>query len=197
MILRDKAIVSDLERFRVMSRDQIAALHFSHCKNPVKDANLCLKRLRRDGLITCSTERRVYVYFPVPSIKRDSSKLQHYLGLCDVYLELRKREKPRLFEVEPKCGKGNPEPDIFTIWRGAPFWIELQRSTYSERVMKEKMDRYERYYYSGEWHGAAWQPTEKKVFPRVWILTKTAYNVGERPFLVLQNPDVASLFQHG
>ncbi|GIP38287.1 hypothetical protein J31TS4_15670 [Paenibacillus sp. J31TS4] len=196
MIIRDKAIISDLERFRAMTRDQIAALHFSHCRNPAKDANLCLKRLRRDSLITCSTERRIYVYFPVPSIKKDSSKLQHYLGLCDVFLELRKHDMPKWFTIEPKYGKGHPEPDIFTIWKGAPFWIELQRSVYSDRVMKEKLDRYERYFYSDDWHAEPWQPTDRKVFPRVWIITQAMYQV-DRPFKVIQTKSVEELLVIG
>lgn len=47
MNARDKAIVSDLVRFRCLSRDDIAELHFSNIKNPITQANMVLKRLRR------------------------------------------------------------------------------------------------------------------------------------------------------
>ncbi len=168
---RDKAIIADLERFRCLTRDDVAELHFSKLKNPIKEANNALLRMRRDGRIGVSKERRMYIYFPVPSIKKDSAKLNHFLAIADFYKQLCKIEKPRTFDVEPKLGgKGNPEPDAFAIWRGAPWYIEIQRSVYSEKQWTEKLNRYERYYIGGEWEKAEWQPAERKVFPYVWVV---------------------------
>ena len=49
-------------------------------------------------------------------------------------------EKPKVFEVEPKVGeKGTVEPDVFAIWRKAPFYIEVQRNIYSAKVFKAKL----------------------------------------------------------
>jgi len=168
---RDKAIIEDLERFRCMTRDDVAELHFAGVKQPIKEANSVLLRLRREGLIGVSKERRMYIYFPVPGIKKDSTKLGHFLSIVDFYKQLRRIEQPRTYEVEPKLGgKGMPEPDAFTIWKGAPWYIEIQRSVYSEKQWAEKMNRYEQYYLSGEWEKAEWQPADRKVFPYVWII---------------------------
>ncbi|CDN44176.1 Uncharacterized protein BN871_EI_00050 [Paenibacillus sp. P22] len=165
---RDKAIVTDLERFRVLTRDDIAELHFSGLRNPVREANNALLRLRREGHIAVSKERRKYTYFPMPSIKKDSAKIGHFLAIAEFFRQLRRIEEPRRFEVEPKYGKGRPEPDAFVIWKATPWFIEIQRTVFSERVIKEKLDRYEAYFHSGEWERADWQPA-KKIFPVVWI----------------------------
>lgn len=188
MNARDKAIVADLERFRCLSRDDIAELHFSHVKHPVTQTNIVLKRLRRDGLIKCSAERRKYIYFPADrSIKPDSQKINHFLAIADFYKQLRRIESPRVFVVEPKLGgKGLPEPDVFTIWKGAPWFVEIQRTQYSEKMMTEKINRYEKYFVSGEWEREKWQPKDKKIFPYIWIIGIAEYSIGNRPFRVFQ-----------
>ena len=189
---RDRAIISDLERFRCLQRDDIVDLHFKGIKNGVDRANKVLKRLRRDGYIDCSTERRMYMYFPKPSIKKDSAKIAHFQAIAKFYKEASVIEKPRIFIVEPKYGKGNPEPDVFMIWRRTPFYVEIQRSVYSNKVMTEKMNRYERYLNGAAWKQESWQPIDKKIFPFVWILSETTYNI-DTPFKVLQTRTVADL----
>lgn len=188
MNARDKAILSDLQRFRCLSRDDIAELHFSHTKHPVTQANIVLKRLRREGVIKFSAERRKYIYFPAErAIKEDSQKINHFLAIADFYRQLNRIEAPRLFQVEPKLGgKGLPEPDVFAIWKGAPWFVEIQRTRYTAKVMAVKMNRYDQYHVNGDWERASWQPPGKKIFPYVWIIGAVDYKVGIRPFKVLQ-----------
>lgn len=188
MNTRDKAIVEDIQRFRVLSRDLIADLHFNNVKNKITAANYVLKRLRRDGYIACSTERRQYLYFPADkSIKKDSSKLGHFLQIAEFYTELCKVEKPRTFIVEPRYSKGMPEPDVFMIWKGAPWHVEIQRTAYSEKQMKEKIQRYDHYHLSNEWQGESWQPADRKLFPYLWINGVGKYNIGVRSYKVFQS----------
>lgn len=173
MTSRDKAIIADLQRFRAMTREQISALHFSSCKNATKEANSVLLRLRRDGHISASKERRMYTYFPSKSIKKDSSKLNHFLAIADFYCEISKHDKIKRFDVEPKIGgKGYPEPDVFMIWRGTPFFIEVQMSDYSSKQWLEKLNRYEQYYHTNDWQKLDWQPKDKKVLPMIWVCGK-------------------------
>lgn len=42
---RDKEIIEALERFKCLSRDQIASMFFNHTKKPHTNANFVLKRL--------------------------------------------------------------------------------------------------------------------------------------------------------
>ncbi|OMF35247.1 hypothetical protein BK133_11080 [Paenibacillus sp. FSL H8-0548] len=187
MIARDKAIVADLERFRCLTRDDVAELHYGHVKNPITEANKTLLRLRREGLVTVSKERRKYLYFPQHSIKKDSQKIGHFLAIADFFKQLRRHEAPRIFQVEPKIGgKGLPEPDAFAIWKGAPFYIEIQNSAFTEKMIIDKMNRYEQHYLTGEWEKAEWQPQLKKVFPYVWIVGAQRFDVGMRSFKVFQ-----------
>lgn len=175
---RDKAIVEELHQFRCLSRDDIVDLHFSNLKSPITSANYVLKRLRRDGYIDVNTEMEPYIYFPKPSsVKKDSQKIPHFLSIVDFYKQIKQHQEPKQFIVEPKYGKEYMEPDIFMIWQGAPFFVEIQRSVYTEKVMRAKLERYEKYFYSEEWKDEAWQPTNKKFFPYIWIIADIHYKI--------------------
>ncbi|MEK4565167.1 replication-relaxation family protein [Alkalihalobacillus sp. FSL R5-0424] len=189
---RDKAILSDLKRFRVMRRDDICKIHFSNLKQPVKACNNVLKRLRRDGYVHAITDRNQYFYHHAEQqLKKDSAKIPHFLAILDVYLKLCEVEVPRVFDVEPKLSdKGTVEPDVFCIWRKAPFYIEVQRTNYSAKVFKTKMDRYETFFYGEEWHNEKWQPKNNKpVFPRVWVIGEGRYDVTGRPFHLMSTKE--------
>lgn len=175
---RDLQIIRDLERFRVMSRNDIIDLYFSHLKNPVNSANTVLKRLVRDGQIKVSKLFNPYVYFPIQStIKLNSTKIPHFLKIVEVYKQIRKYANPARMQVEPKLGdKGTIEPDIFTTIKGAPFFIEIQRNIYSQKVMNDKIKRYEALYYSNEY----------KNFPFIIMVSDIKYEI---------DSDVLNVFQ--
>lgn len=173
MTTRDDAIISDLQRFRAMTRGQIERMHFGEVENKVNECNRVMLRLKRDGHVAVSKERRMYIYFPVPHIKKDSSKLNHYLAIADFYCEINNYAEPTRFDVEVKLGaKGSPEPDIFMIWKKTLWFVEVQQSVYSAKQWQEKLNRYEKYYLSEEWKSLDWQQKEKKFFPMVWIVGK-------------------------
>lgn len=185
---RDKAIVADIQRFRVLSRDLIASLHFQHVKFSITAANNVLKRLYRDKHIERSTDRRQYLYFPAENfIKKDSAKLGHFLQIAEFYRDLCKVEVPKVFIVEPKYDKGFPEPDVFMIFKGYPWHVEIQRTQYSDKQMKEKLQRYDHYYLSNSWQGEPWQLKERKLYPYLWITGVGKYNIGIRSYKVFQN----------
>jgi hypothetical protein len=191
---RDKSILDDLNRFRCMSRDDIISIHFNNVRDKITVCNRVLKRLRRDGHIEVNANQYPYIYFPSPSpIKKNSQKINHFLSIVDFYKQLKKHAEPKQIVIEAKYGKGMPEPDIFTIWQGTPFFVEIQCSVYSEKIMNEKLERYEKYYLSEEWHKLTWQPNNKKVFPFVWIITEHQYNVESKDFRVFQTRDVDEL----
>lgn len=194
---RDRAILDDLSRFRCLSRDDIVDLHFQGLRQATKACNMVMKRLRRDGYVDVSIQQQPYIYFPHPSpIKKDSQKIPHFLAIVDVYKQLLLFAKPREFIVEPKFGKGMCEPDVFVIWRGAPLFIEVQRSIYSSAVMDAKIKRYEAYFESREWEKETWQPADKKLFPRILILTDTRYDVSSDNFMVFQAQNIKTHLEH-
>jgi hypothetical protein len=178
---RDKAIIRDLNKFRVMDRDSIAELHFAGLKNPKLAANNVLLRLLRDGQIQRSTAFVPYCYFgPETQIKKNSAKIGHFLAILDVYKEMRKLGRLETFLVEPKYGsKGVAEPDIFAMYRNTPFFIEVQKTVYSEKQMNEKLQRYVDFYNTG---------IMAKPFPHVLILSDQRYAIdGQYPFKVFQS----------
>ncbi|TKI81186.1 replication-relaxation family protein [Bacillus mycoides] len=175
---RDKDILKDLRRFRCLSRDDIIDLHFKNLKKAVTCCNAVMKRLRRDGSVDANVSQQPYIYFPQPStIRKTSQKIPHFLAIVDVYKQLLQYENPKLFKVEPKYGKEYMEPDVFTIWRKSPFFIEVQRSIYSQRMMQEKMNRYEFYFQSLKWQQESWQPQKSKFFPSLLIIADKHYEI--------------------
>ncbi|WP_050613366.1 replication-relaxation family protein [Bacillus testis] len=174
---RDQDILNDLLRFRCLTRDQLISLHFSQLNNPITSCNTVLKRLRRDGQIDVATHTQPYIYFPIPSIKKDSAKIPHFLSIAQFYIDIQHTGEIKNFIVEPKYGKDFMEPDVFMIYRKAPFFVEIQRSVYSKKVMDAKFKRYFHYYMSKEWENEAWQPKDRKVFPRILLITTTRYEL--------------------
>jgi hypothetical protein len=107
--------------------------------------------LSRDGYIEVSTKQQPYIYFYAPCpIKKDFTKIPHFLKIVEFYKSLLKYEEPKSFIVEPKFGKGFMEPDASMRWKKGPFFVEIQRSVYSDKVMQEKVGRYEAYFMSNE-----------------------------------------------
>ncbi|MDA2302834.1 replication-relaxation family protein [Bacillus cereus] len=190
---RDKAILNNLKRFRCMSRDDIIDLHFQGLKNAVTCCNTVMKRLRRDGHVDANISQQPYIYFPQSStLRKTSQKIPHFLGIVDAYKQLLYYEKPKLFKVEPKYGKEFMEPDAFTIWRRSPFFIEVQRSVYSKKVMQDKINRYELYFHSQEWHNESWQPKESKYFPSILIITEKYYNISSFSLRIFQASSISN-----
>ena len=192
---RYKAILSDLERFRCLSRDDIAAIHFRSNKAPIKATNEVMRRLRDRGEVEVVSSAMPFVYSLKPStLRRDSQKIPHYLAIANVYRQMIKLSPPRIFLVEPKYGKGMPEPDIFAIWANKAFFIEVQRNVFSMKVWEDKFGRYFDFFQNGSWKTESWQPTERKVFPFIWILSSTKVPVPKGlPFPVIQSTSTNDL----
>jgi hypothetical protein len=177
---RDKVIINDLNKFRVMDRDSIAQLYFNNLKNPKDAANSVLLRLLREGHIKRSTSFVPYVYFgPDVEMKKNSTKINHFLAIVNVYKELKKLGNVNTFLVEPKYGKKGEcaEPDIYCVYRNTPFYVEVQRTLYSEKLMNEKLDRYVDLFNS----------RLVNPFPHVLILSDQRYAIDNQyPFKVFQ-----------
>jgi hypothetical protein len=175
---RDYSIICDIERFRCLSRDDIMTLYFSHTRNPIPAVNKILRRLVDRDLLKVDRDATPYLYFPAGSkMAFNSQKINHYRAIFNVYLGICKLGGLRRFEVEPKLGaKGTVEPDVFCIWHGTPFFIEVQLSNfYNTNYMLKKLARYEQYRLNGNWRGLDWQRKDKKVFPLVWIVSEKQY----------------------
>lgn len=179
---RDKEIIRALNKFRVMDRDSIGELFFAGLKNPKYAANNVLLRLMRDGQIKRSTAFVPYVYFgPDVDIKHNSAKIGHWLGILDVYKELLKLGELESFMVEPVYGRkddGYARPDIYCYFRRTPFFVEVQKTRYSQRQIEEKLNRYAALFKSGVL-------TDQQT--RVLILSDHRYAIeGDYPFRIFQ-----------
>lgn len=182
MIKRDYSIIKSVARFHCLSRDDIIALFFLQTKNPIPAANKILRRLIDRGLLKVDRDASPFMYFPAGSkMAYNSQKIVHYRSIFKVYMQMAQLGSLRRFDIEPRLGeKGIVEPDIFAIWHGTPFFMEIQLSNYATDIMLKKIARYEQYHISRQWEKLDWQKQNKKVFPIIWI-------VGERQYSGLLN----------
>jgi hypothetical protein len=173
---RDQEIINTLERFKCLSRDDLITLFFKDKKSPISNCNSILRRLRDRGHIKQSKRHNPALYFPNPSkIKESSQKIDHFLNIANVFITL--RNYIGSFDVEPKLGpKGTVEPDAFMIYDNSPYFVEMQLTKYDAKTMKAKIERYENYYYSGEWRNLSWQPDDP-FFPAIAIFSETPYEI--------------------
>ncbi|PDY14143.1 hypothetical protein COO16_04045 [Bacillus pseudomycoides] len=194
---RDKCIIDNLYRFRVLTRDQIISLHFSDLKKPISNCNLVLKRLQDRKYIKALRNFKPYVYIPSDSkIKENSQKILHFLAIADTFIEMKQYDTPTNLIVEPKfTKKGAIEPDLFCLWKKSAFFVEVQRTVYSEKVMNEKISRYEEFYYSEVWKDFEWQKSDKKVFPIIIFITNTRYNIKTDVLKIVQVPNIQNLIE--
>lgn len=186
---RDKEIIEALERFKCLSRDQIASMFFNHTKKPHTNANFVLKRLRRDGYITARTDKafQQYVYFPnPPSIKENSQKVGHYLLIAQVFIDMSKYDTVKQYDIEPFVA--DFIPDAFARWKGSRWFIEVQNSLYTSKQLEQKLKKYLAWYESGEWKYTQFVNDMKPIFPHVLIVGKVnkKVNVEEYPFRIAQ-----------
>jgi hypothetical protein len=114
-------------------------------------------------------------------MKKNSAKIGHFLAILDVYKELTKMGVVETFLVEPKYMKKGEcaEPDIFCRFRDTNFFIEVQRTNYTENQMLEKLNRYVDLYNSG---------VMSEPFPHILILSELRYGIAKDfyPFKVFQ-----------
>ncbi|MDR6999678.1 hypothetical protein [Neobacillus niacini] len=92
---------------------------------------------------------------------------------------MRKRGRLETFLVEPKYGsKGLVEPEAYAKFRNTGFFLECQRTWYSEKQMADKLGRYVNFYNSG---------VMASPFPHLLIITNQRYSIdGEYPFKIFR-----------
>jgi len=185
---RDRDILNSLSKFKVLSSNQIAALHFSTNSNPMVNCNRVLKRLRKEGYISANTERpfQPYLYFLNPSpIKKNSQKIDHFLMIAQTYIDMKSYDDVPMFEVEKKLEHATFIPDGYANWLDREWFIECQNSLFSTKQLYDKLNKYVQFYNQG-----ILDP-----FPNVLIIGKINLNLKKEdyPFLVRQKQSIHDL----
>ncbi|QSX23722.1 hypothetical protein [Priestia megaterium] len=196
---RDKDIIGFINQFRAVDRDSLVELFFKQLKSPVNACNSVMIRLYRLGLIERTQQYSPTVYLPVDAkIKKNSQKILHFLSILDVYKQMCVYSMPRnvIVEDKPTGRKGGIEPDLFCIFKGSPFWIEIQRNHYSEQKMQAKVNLYEEFFFSDEWKTLHWQPENRAaIFPSVIMVTPIRYAVSSDHLRIIQVASIHELMK--
>ncbi|MGN7485647.1 hypothetical protein ACTHPB_29515 [Priestia megaterium] len=196
---RDKDIIGFINQFRAVDRDSLVELFFKQLKSPVNACNSVMVRLYRLGLIERTQQYSPTVYLPVDAkIKKNSQKILHFLSILDVYKQMCSYSMPKnvIVEDKPTGKKGGIEPDLFCIFKGSPFWIEIQRNQYSEQKMQEKIHLYEEFFFSDEWKALHWQPEDRvAVFPTVILITSVRYAAKSDHIRIIQAGSIHELME--
>ena len=196
---RDKDIIGFINQFRAVDRDSLVELFFKQLKSPVNACNSVMVRLYRLGLIERTQQYSPTVYLPVDAkIKKNSQKILHFLSILDVYKQLCSYSMPKsvIVEDKPTGRKGGIEPDLFCIFKGSPFWIEIQRTQYSEQKMQDKVRLYEEFFFSDEWKTLHWQPEDRAaVFPSILLITPVRYVASSDHIRIIQIASIHELME--
>ncbi|GAB1792802.1 hypothetical protein [Priestia megaterium] len=196
---RDKDIIGFINQFRAVDRDSLVELFFKQLKSPVNACNSVMVRLYRLGIIERTQQYSPTVYLPVDAkIKKNSQKILHFLSILDVYKQMYSYSIPKsvIVEDKPTGRKGGIEPDLFCIFKGSPFWIEIQRNHYSEQKMQGKISLYEEFFFSDEWKTLQWQPEDRAaIFPSVILITPVRYAVSSEYIRIIQVASIDELME--
>ncbi|WP_374989615.1 hypothetical protein Q5794_31155 (plasmid) [Priestia megaterium] len=196
---RDKDIIGFINQFRAVDRDSLVELFFKQLKSPVNACNSVIVRLYRLGLIGRTQQYSPTVYLPVDAkIKKNSQKILHFLSILDVYKQMCSYSMPKnvIVEDKPTGRKGGIEPDLFCIFKGSPFWIEMQRNQYSDQKMQAKINLYEEFFFSDEWKALQWQPEDRSaIFPSVILITPVRYAVSSDYIRIIQVASIHELME--
>ncbi|MGW9102465.1 hypothetical protein ACWGPZ_29275 [Priestia megaterium] len=196
---RDKDIIGFINQFRAVDRDSLVELFFKQLKSPVNACNSVMIRLYRLGLIERTQHYSPTIYLPVDAkIKKNSQKILHFLSILDVYKQMCTYSVPKqvIVEDKPTGRKGGIEPDFFCIFKGSPFWIEIQRNQYSEQKIQAKITLYEEFFFSDEWKALHWQPEDRAaIFPSVILITPIRYAVSSEHIRIIQVTSIDGLME--
>ncbi|MEB4860823.1 hypothetical protein [Priestia megaterium] len=197
---RDKDIIAFINQFRAVDRDSLVDLFFKQLKSPINACNSVMVRfLYRLKLIERTQQYSPTVYLPVDAkIKKNSQKILHFLSILDVYKQMCTYSTPKQIIVEdkPTGRKGSIEPDLFCIFKGSPFWIEIQRNQYSEQKMQAKVNLYEEFFFSDEWRSLHWQPEDRPaLFPSVILITPVRYAINSEHIRIIQVASIHELME--
>ncbi|MEH6854522.1 hypothetical protein [Priestia megaterium] len=196
---RDKDIIAFINQFRAVDRDSLVELFFSELKSPVNACNSVMVRLYRLGLIERTQQYSPTVYLPVDAkIKKNSQKILHFLSILDVYKQMSTYSTPKqvIVEDKPTGRKGGIEPDLFCIFKGSPFWIEIQRNQYTEQKMQAKINLYEEFFFSDEWQALHWQLKDRSpIFPSIILITPVRYAVSSDHIRIIQVASIHELME--
>ncbi|MBU3574180.1 hypothetical protein IUK39_29510 [Priestia aryabhattai] len=196
---RDKDIVGFINQFRAVDRDSLVELFFKQLKSPINACNSVMVRLYRLGMIERTQQYSPTVYLPVDAkIKKNSQKILHFLSILDVYKQMCTYSVPKqvIVEDKPTGRKGGIEPDLFCIFKGSPFWIEIQRNQYSDQKIQAKITLYEEFFFSNEWKALHWQPEDRAaIFPSVMLITPIRYAVSSEHIRIIQVTSIHELME--
>lgn len=196
---RDKDIIAFINQFRAVDRDSLVDLFFKQLKSPINACNNVMVRLYRLGVIERTQQYSLTVYLPVDAkIKKNSQKILHFLSILDIYKQMCTYSTPKqvIVEDKPTGRKGGIEPDLFCIFKGSPFWIEMQRNQYSEQKMQAKINLYEEFFFSNEWQVLHWQPEDRSaIFPSIILITPVRYAMSSDHIRIIQVASIHELME--
>lgn len=196
---RDKDIIAFINQFRAVDRDSLVDLFFKQLKSPINACNNVMVRLYRLGVIERTQQYSPTVYLPVDAkIKKSSQKILHFLSILDIYKQMCTYSTPKqvIVEDKPTGRKGGIEPDLFCIFKGFPFWIEMQRNQYSEQKMQAKINLYEEFFFSNEWQVLHWQPEDRSaIFPSIILITPVRYAMSSDHIRIIQVASIHELME--
>ncbi len=142
---RDKRIIEGINIFTFMTSSQVGEMFCSANSNKKQVANRILKRLRNEGWIDTITlsSTRDYVYYSANNlIENDEPKINYYLQVVDVFLEMSKYSPiTDYYQVTNKLEGEEYSTTLCCHWLNKKYYVEVN-SAYSINNLKDKLAYY-------------------------------------------------------
>ncbi|QST02849.1 replication-relaxation family protein (plasmid) [Pontibacillus sp. ALD_SL1] len=154
---RERRMLLMMGTIPIVSTTHIASL-FEDTKHPNKRASEGLRRLEREGLVEgkdrelgktkvwrLSPKGKKMLGVSFPTLRLTSRTVDHVLAVADVYTVLSQSHDLHDFMFEPRSSftdkkgkKRNYCPDAFFVWKGNPYFLEVQRTKMSRTYWSKK-----------------------------------------------------------
>lgn len=162
---KKQQILMHLSILPLASGKQLETL-FREYKQPEKRMSMCLKELENEGLVEGKLrpigESKIWRLTikgrEMMDVKRslipfNNRNVEHFLAISSAYFSLQVSSSLHYFEVEGRFPFILPSgetrvycPDIFMVWEGLPYFVEVQRTAISIKKWKEKWEMAESFY---------------------------------------------------
>ncbi len=173
---------------RIANTEQVGRLFFADRGSPSKRASEALSELAKEKLVEgeiiklgepklwrLTKKAKDSKGIEKKAVPFHTAKINHWLAITDLYIEISKVEKPLIFIPEYREVIENKKifsPDVWMVWRKKPYFVEVQRTPIRSKAWQEKWRIYEHVYSRLSERAFQPKPPAKPVKPKILVVTK-------------------------
>ncbi|MCY0892340.1 MAG: replication-relaxation family protein [Acidibacillus sp.] len=181
-------IIDFLSTVRIANTEQVGRLFYADRGSPSKRASEALSELAKEKLVEgeivklgtpklwrLTKKAKDSMGIGQKGIPFNTAKTAHWLAIADLYIRLRKIERPLFFIPEYREVIENKRifsPDAWLVWRKRPFFVEVQLTVMPSMRWKDKWKSYELFYLRLDKRAFQPKPPARPVKPQILVVSR-------------------------